>query len=74
MVFQTVLEKIMEATLVKRKLLHILYKGAMTEKMFQAFFAINRPEQWKEAIMEAKTIVNEEKDAQLIDVFDEKII
>jgi HSP20 family molecular chaperone IbpA len=80
MVFQTVLEKIMGATLVKgrfilglkRELLHILYEGVMTEKMFQAFFAINRPEQWKEAIMEAKTIVNEERNAPLVDIFDEK--
>ena len=79
-VFQTVLEKIMEVTLVKgrfilglkRKLLHILFKGATMEKMFQAFFAINKPEQWEKAIMEAKTILNEEKNTPLMDIFDEE--
>ena len=67
-VFQISLEKIREVTLVKerfilglkRKFLHILYKGATTKKMFRALFAINKPEQWEKAIMETKTIVNEE--------------
>ena len=78
-VFQTLLEKIREVMLVKgrfilgpkRKLLHVLYEGAIKEKMFQAFFAINKPEQCEKAIMEAKTIANEQRSIPLIDVFDE---
>jgi hypothetical protein len=68
-VFQTALEKVMDVSLVKgrfilglkRKLLHILYKGATMEKMFQVFFAINKPEQWEKATREAEAQVRRQR-------------
>jgi len=51
----------------------ILHKRPTGEKIFRAFFAVNDPNKWKEAIANARaTYLNAEASKPMIDVFDEK--
>lgn len=79
-IFQTELEKLNDVKLAKRKfilglrrdVLHVVFENVSREKIFQVFFAVNDPKEWKERICNAANFVTENVHAQLTDIFEEK--
>ena len=79
-IFQTELEKLTDVKLAKRKfilglrrnVLHVVFENVSREKIFQVFFAVNDPKEWKERIWKAANFVTENVHAQLTDIFEEK--
>jgi HSP20 family molecular chaperone IbpA len=74
------LEKLTDVKLAKRKfilglrrnVLHVVFENVSREKIFQVFFAVNDPKEWKERIWKAANFVTENVHAQLTDIFEEK--
>jgi len=79
-IFQTELERLTDVKLAKRKfilglrrdVLHIMFENISREKIFQVFFAVNNPKEWKEIICKAANFVTENADTILTDIFEEK--
>jgi len=79
-IFQTELERLTDVKLVKRKFilglrrdaLHIVFENISREKIFQVFFAVNNPKEWKERICKAANFVTENFYTILIDILEEK--
>jgi len=78
-IFQTELERLTDVKLVKRKFilglrrdaLHIVFENISREKIFQVFFAVNNPKEWKERICKAANFV-ENVHPVLTDILEEK--
>ncbi len=79
-IFQTELEKLTDVKLAKRKfilglrrnVLHVLFENISRGKIFQLYFAVNNPEEWKERISKAANFVAENSHTILTDIFEEK--
>ena len=78
--FQTQLERLTDVKLAKRKfilglrrdVLHIVFENSSREKIFQVFFAVNNPREWKERIGKAANFVTENTHSTLTDIFEER--
>jgi len=79
-IFQTELEKLTDVKLAKRKfilglrrdVLHIVFENISREKIYQVFFAVNNPKEWKERICKAANFVTENVHTILTDILEEK--
>lgn len=78
--FQTALEKLTDVKLAKRRfilglrrdVLQIAFENISREKIFQVFFAVNNPKEWRERICKATNFVTENAHTTLTDIFEEK--